>query len=332
MSRQQSQTQSQSQPSQSTRGRIGGTFASQRLAKDFVNGRVTADQVYERNSQFDQEAQGSRSNPYRMRGGRNGRGPRGNPGGQSFGQRVMKQPQQVSKNDMKNIKEFVRIENKDTDGESEICKFQLVISCIPSFEGDFPEQEEHDSVHAMKILNEFDAEIKEEEIVHVQRIRSPIGHEMVRVLVYFDNTETPDRLATKAERQENTSMVQRSLPKHMRERNVAKDLQMEHLNSIRPQNCAYLWTKITMKGMTALVKKTDPAYQKITTTDLEGAAKTVQQLHKTLAGVGATNEVQDTPLISMNQGLQDLSEEAQGDKDLMIKLLMQRSHYYQEEC
>ena len=274
----------------------------------YDRGHVTTDQVYER-----------RSSPHEIPSGR-GRGRGASRGG-------------TTRADIKNIKEFVRYEQKDKDSETELCKFQIIVNCIRSFEGDFADEMEHIREEVEKMLTDFDKDLDAAEIMHVQRIRSPAGHELIRAIVYFSNIETPERLASKAEKDGNDEILQRSLPRHIRERNADMDDHVKRLNEQRPQNNPYLWAVLMLKGKKFAIKMPDPLYKKppVITLGVEGAAATAHELQQKLQETGSVPAKETVIRKSMTQGLKELQEETDGDKDEMIEILMKRSDFYHDE-
>ena len=280
-------------------------------------------------------------------GGR-GNGSRNKPKGQMGQKSNIPNRQTGSTNkDKKEAKEFVAFTRSENTAKQWQCECEIIVNCIPNFKGSFDEIQAHDKFEALKFLQQYDKDVKRNEIKNVRRHPGSdrSKEKMVKVTVLFNNSETPARLARKAEEEDDFSIIQRSLPKDIRDRNMATVARLEDLNLKRPQNCPFLWSITTVKGLKILIQISDPTFRAEKEKEKEETEPETEQtsdnqspkaggqsdLNATVGGMRTLNEklkktgnsmLTNLPDIYAEDYIEELAEEF-GDinVDMMMKVL-----------
>ena len=177
-----------------------------------------------------------------------------------FGKRKNNNPMSM-KQERKNIKEYVNTTKSDGLSKNLQCECEIVINCIRKFDdGTYEEKTSYDKNEALRALKKFDTNVSSKEIRNVRRHPGVTNSDYQRVTVLFSNSETPMRLAQKAEDNNDFTILQRSVPKDIRDRNLLTRQKLEDLNANRPRTCPFLWSITTVKGLDILIQEPDPKF------------------------------------------------------------------------
>ena len=166
----------------------------------------------------------------------------------------------ATKMERKNVKEFVNFNKTEGTSRNLQCECEIVVNCIRYFNGTYEENTLYDKKEALRALKKFDTNVSSKEIRNVRRHPGQQTGDYIKVTVLFGNSETPSRLAQKAEDDNDFSVLQRSLPKDIRERNKATLSKVSDLNEARSKEDAFLWTTTMVKGLVILIQEPDPHF------------------------------------------------------------------------
>ena len=189
------------------------------------------------------------------------------------------------------LKQFTNYAIDEAQSKSTRCSCELVIRCIPKFHGSYAQNEEHDTSKAIEVLKSADKDFHSKEILHVARHpgqeNSPL--DVIRVTVLFNNSNTPERIISRAEMDNDDTIFQRSLPKNIRQRNLTMGSFITNLNSLRPKNASHLWSSVILRGEVHAIKRADPTFVPETepeTPKVTGTApETEEKLRKPRKGI-----------------------------------------------
>ena len=239
-----------------------------------------------------------------------------------------------AKIERKNVKEYVNFNKTENTAKSIQCECEIVINCIRRFEGSYEEMAAYDKKEALRALKKFDTNVSLKEIRNVRRHPGKHDGDYIRVTVLFGNSETPSRLAQKAEDDNDFTTLQRSLPRDIRERNKATLEKVADLNQNRRKENAFLWTTTTVKGLVILIQEPDPNFVKPQDVsdvsedqfhDSMGSQETHQQnladLNKKLAENGAPH-VTNVPILDVDSYIDDLTPKYGGINRAMIQAIL----------
>ena len=223
----------------------------------------------------------------------------------------------------KNFIEYNRIE---AECKSKISDCEIVVNNIPKFWGTFEENVEHDKRETINSLKKLERGFVASEIKHIRRHPGQDKNKsLIKVTVLFTNSATPDRLALKAEAKEDFTVVERSVTKEVRERNADLKNHRDDLNLARSQDCPFLWSLITVKGIKMLVQIPDPdfkpeeeAFYEAKAT-LESATSATQELNGILGQNGLPAQMTNVPQISVDQKLEEVKDAYSGQELEVIK-------------
>ena len=241
----------------------------------------------------------------------------------------------------KETKDAINISRTDGLAKQIQCECEIVVNCIPNFKGSFKEIQAHDLFEALKILQQVDKFVKKNEIKNIRRHpgSEKSKEEFIKVSVLFNNSETPARLALKAEVDDDFTKIQRSLPKDIRDRNMVTLNTMEDLNKKRPQNCPYLWSKTVVKGLIILIQIPDPLFREVPEQikenpetaqvpavpqpgTIHSAVEKTKELNEKLLATGNT-PLSNLPDVCMEDYMEELEDEfGPLHKEMMEKVLL----------
>ena len=241
------------------------------------------------------------------------------------------------------LKQYTNFTIDEAQSNANRCACELVLNCIPKFFGSYAANESHDLREATRILKEADQEFEGYEVVQAQRHPGQEGTDLdfIRVTVLFTNSQTPDRIATKAEKTRNTTMFQRSVPKNIRQRNDSMDVYITNLNFLRPKNCAYLWSTVLIRGEKHRIQRSDPSFVPIPEAEMNatsnqetevspsssgdglmGAIAAVKNANAKMAKTGPEAPLNNIPVLTVNEALAELKEKHGGNMELACQELL----------
>ena len=245
---------------------------------------------------------------------------------------VQSGPNTNIRTERKNVKEFVNHNRTENISRSIQCECEIVINCIPKFYGaTYEDTVAYDKKEALRALKKFDTNVSSKEIRNVRRHPGVQNGDYIRVTVLFGNSDTPSRLAQKAEDANDFSVLQRSLPRDIRERNSLTLSKLDDLNSNRSKNCHFLWKTTTVKGLVILIQEPDPDYVKPldgsmglddqefhdSITSPKSHPENLKDLNNVLLKNGA-NPMTNIPEMSIDEYLDDLAPKYGGINKAMI--------------
>ena len=247
------------------------------------------------------------------------------------------------------LKQFMHFNIEESHSNANRCSCELVITCIPKFFGaQYVENESHDLIEATRILKVADPNFDEHEIIHAQRHPGQENTDLdfIKVTVLFNNSQTPDRIASRAEKLRDTTMFQRSIPIHIRQRNATMDDYIINLNSLRPKNCPYLWSTALVRGEKHRIQRSDPSFVpgrvpepevETTTTNsgaagaetemtpatgLTGAAAALKLVNSKLSATGSETPMTNLPTMTVGELMADLKKKHNGNMDLVCQEIL----------
>ena len=237
------------------------------------------------------------------------------------------------------LKQYTNFTIDEAQSNANRCACELVLNCIPKKFGTYAEKEAHDLRESIRVLKEADPAFEGHEVVHAQRHPGQENTELdfIKVTVLFTNSQTPDRIATKAEKNRDTTMFQRSVPKNIRLRNETMGVYIENLNSLRPKNCPYLWSTVLIRGETHRIQRADPSFvpqrepeaevtenleQNPRKDGLRGAITALKGANAIMAATGPEAPMGNIPILTVNEALAELKEKHNGNMELACQELL----------
>ena len=240
------------------------------------------------------------------------------------------------------LRQYMSFSIDEAQSNANRCACELIINSIPKFFGTYAQNEEHDLRESIRILKVADSQFKGTEIHHVQRHpgQEKTESDFIRVTVLFSNLHTPDRIATKAEEQRDSTIFQRSITKGLREKNKTMDAYIYNLNLLRPKNSAYLWSSVMIRGEKHKIQRSDPTFVLVPETPAEvetpketdapkkgvkGAIQALKEVNIKLASTGPETPMENIPGLTVEDTIEELKVKHGGNMTLACQelLLMQ---------